>query len=196
MRNPRDGLVSVLVIVGLAAIASAASAQGHTQHTDMDKGKARAEAPPPIRATMAELHASGGVPRGWKFLVPLGDAAEGRKVFSAMECFACHDVKGEDFPHDSKTPKGAGPELTGMGARHPAEYFAESILNPNRVIVQGPGYTGADGLSKMPSYADSMTLKQLVDLVAYLKSLTAGEMRHGDHQTGGSMKMDGPMKKK
>lgn len=196
MRNPRDGLVSVLVVVGLAAIGSSAAAQGQTQHTDMDKGKARAEAPPPIRVPMAELHARGGVPRGWKFLVPPGDAAEGRKVFTAMECFACHDVKGEDFPQDSKTPKGAGPELTGMGARHPAEYFAESILNPNRVILQGPGYTGSDGLSKMPSYADSMTLKQLVDLVAYLQSLTAGETRHGDHQTGGSMKMDGPMKKK
>ena len=40
-----------------------------------------------------------------------------------------------------------------MGSHHPAEYFAESILNPNRVIVQGAGYTGEDGLSKMPSYA-------------------------------------------
>jgi mono/diheme cytochrome c family protein len=196
MRNPRGRLVSVLVVVGLAAIASAASAQGQMRGMDMDKGKGRPEPPATIRTTMEELHASGGVPRGWKFLVPPGDAAEGRKVFAAMECFACHDVKGEGFPQDSKTPKGAGPELTGMGSRHPAEYFAESILNPNRVILQGPGYTGADGLSKMPSYADSMTLQQLVDLVAYLKSLTAGEMRHGDHQTGGSMKMDGPMKMK
>ncbi|MGH7275472.1 MAG: hypothetical protein ACREIY_00435 [Candidatus Rokuibacteriota bacterium] len=23
------------------------------------------------------------------------------KVFATMECFACHDVKGEDFPRDS-----------------------------------------------------------------------------------------------
>jgi hypothetical protein len=27
-----------------------------------------------------------------------------------------------------------------------------TIVNPNRVIVSGPGYTGDDGLSKMPSY--------------------------------------------
>ena len=40
----------------------------------------------------------------------------------------------------------------------------------------------------MPGYADAMTLKQLIDVVAYLKSLTAGDMHHGDHQTGGSMK--------
>jgi mono/diheme cytochrome c family protein len=58
-----------------------------------------------------------------------------------------------------------------MGSHHPAEYFAESIVNPNRVIVQGTGYTGPDGLSKMPDYGDTMTARQLVDVVAYLKSL-------------------------
>ncbi len=62
----------------------------------------------------------------------------------------------------------------GMGSHHPAEYFAESIMNPNRVIVQGPGYTGPDGLSKMPDYNDVMTVRQLVDVVAYLKSLKGG----------------------
>ena len=83
-----------------------------------------------------------------------------------------------------------------MGSHHPPEYFAESILNPNRVIILGPGYTGADGLSKMPSYADTMTLKQLTDLVAYLKSLSDGEMKHGSHKMGGSMEMGGPKKMK
>jgi len=148
--------------------------------------------PYPLRATMEELHAHRGVPRGWKFLIPPGDAPEGRKVFIAFECFACHEVKGEDFPQESKTPRGSGPDLTGMGSHHPAEYFAESIINPNRVIVLGPGYTGADSLSKMPSYADTMTVKQLIDIVAYLKSLTGGSMpagMGGRSNMGGSMKM-------
>lgn len=74
-------------------------------------------------------------------------------------------------------------------AHHPAEYFAESILNPNRVILQGTGYTGSDGLSKMPEYADTMTLRQLVDVVTYLKSLGGGDMRHDGHEMGGPMKM-------
>jgi mono/diheme cytochrome c family protein len=82
-----------------------------------------------------------------------------------------------------------------MGSHHPAEYFAESILYPNRVIVMGPGYTGPDNLSKMPSYAETMTLKQLVDVVAYLRSLTDGDMGHGGHQMGGSSK-EAPMKMK
>ncbi len=51
------------------------------------------------------------------------------------------------------------------------EYFAESILNPNAVIVTGPGYTGPDGLSIMPDYRESLMVSELIDLVAYLKSL-------------------------
>lgn len=178
--------VSVAVVAGCAAIAPSAAVDGQMSH--MDHGKAKSETPAAIRITMKDLHAQGGVPRGWKFLMPPGDAAEGRKVFVAMECFACHEVKGEDFPQEPKTPRAPGPELTGMGGHHPSEYFAESILYPNRVIILGPGYTGADGLSKMPSYADTMTLKQLVDLVGYLKSLTGGERQHHGHQ------MDEPMK--
>lgn len=92
-----------------------------------------------------------------------------------MECFTCHAVRGEDLPRAVRTRESAGPDLTGMGAHHPPEYFAESILNPNRVIVLGPGCTGPDGLSIMPSYADSMTLRQLVDIVAYLRSLTSSK---------------------
>ena len=160
------------------AIGTAAASVVLAQTRASQPGSNPAAPPGPIRVTMEQLHAHGGVPPRWKFLVPPGDAAEGRKVFATMECFACHEIKGEKFPDTSKTPRGAGPELTGMGAHHPAEYFAESVMNPNRVVVTGPGYTGADGLSKMPSYADTMTIRQLVDLVAYLKSLTSGEMSH------------------
>ena len=158
-------------VIGLAV---AASAWGQGDMKSMGSKQSSATTPPPIRTSMEALHASGGVPKGWKFLMPAGNAAKGREVFVAMECFACHEVKGEDLPTTSKRSHEPGPELTGMGSHHPAEYFAESIINPNRVIVQGPGYTGADGLSKMPGYGDTMTVQQLVDVVAYLKSLKGG----------------------
>jgi mono/diheme cytochrome c family protein len=188
-RHARILVVSAVgVVLGVLGLVSGAA------HGQMSHMTPAGVAPPPIRATMSELHAHGGVPPGWKFLIPPGDAAEGRKVFVALECFACHEVKGESFPQSSKTPRASGPELTGMGSHHPAEYFAESIVNPNRVIVQGPGYTAPDGLSKMPSYADSMTLKQLVDVVAYVKSLSGGGMAEGHHGMGGSMKMGDSMK--
>jgi mono/diheme cytochrome c family protein len=168
-----------LGIAAVVAIAAWAWGQGPAP------GKAPS-APLPIRITMDELHKQGGVPKRWKFLVPPGDAARGREVFVALECFACHEVKGEQFPQASKTPPGSGPALTGMGSHHPAEYLAESIINPNRVIVLGPGFTGADSFSKMPDYSDSLSIRQLVDLVAYLKSLKGS----GDGHAGmGKSKM-------
>jgi mono/diheme cytochrome c family protein len=180
--HPR-GIKLILSTLGVA-IAASAWGQGDMKSMAPEKSPAP-KAPAPIRTTMEALHASGGVPKGWKFLMPLGDAGKGREVFVTMECFACHDVKGENFPKDTKRGREPGPELTGMGSHHPAEYFAESIVNPNRVIVQGAGYTGADGLSKMPGYGDTMTVQQLVDVVAYLKSLKGG--MH-DMQEGGSKK--------
>jgi mono/diheme cytochrome c family protein len=180
MRIHRRILQSIVSIFGVAV---AVSAWGQGGMKSMGGGPpSTTKAPAPIRTTMEALHASGGVPRGWKFLVPPGDAANGREVFVTMECFACHEVKGESFPRSAKRGHEPGPELTGMGSHHPAEYFAESIINPNRVIVQGAGYTGADGLSKMPGYGDTMTVQQLVDVVAYLKSLKgekSGVPHHG-----------------
>jgi uncharacterized protein involved in high-affinity Fe2+ transport len=64
-----------------------------------------------------------------------------------------------------------------MGGHHPAEYFAQSIVDPNAVIVAGPGFVGQDGRSVMPDYRDSVTFTELVDLVAYLKGL--GDGAHG-----------------
>ena len=138
-------------------------------------------APGPRRVSEDELHRHGGVPRGWKFSVPPGDAAQGRERFRELECYKCHQIKTEKFPAPSDG-KYTGPELTGMGSIHPREYIAESILFPNAVIVDEPGTTGPDGLSLMPSYADSLSLAQWIDLVAYLKSLTEGgehPMSHG-----------------
>jgi mono/diheme cytochrome c family protein len=123
--------------------------------------------------TMDELHQHGGVPPGWHFTMPPGDPKEGRAVFVKLECYACHAVKGESFPTAAKGAEDVGPELTGMGSHHPAEYLAESLVNPNAVIVTGAGYTGSDGLSRMPDYGDVLTVRQLIDLVAYIKSLTA-----------------------
>ncbi|MFQ5894627.1 MAG: copper-binding protein [Nitrospinota bacterium] len=122
--------------------------------------------------TMEELHRHGGTPRGWKFRIPPGDPESGREVFIENKCFRCHAVEGEDFPAAERKPTDIGPPLSGMGGHHPAEYLAESIVNPNAVILVGKGYFGPDGRSIMPTYADLLTMQELVDLVAYLKSLT------------------------
>jgi mono/diheme cytochrome c family protein len=127
-----------------------------------------ARAPAPGRPiSMMALHATGGVPVGWRFTLPPGDPTRGRAAFVALGCNECHRVT----PNDQ--PTGPGPALDGMGAHHSAEYFAESILNPDAVAVSGPGWLDANGRSAMPVYPD-MTLAQLADLVAYVKSLDDG----------------------
>jgi len=130
----------------------------------------------PVRITMEALHQAGGVPQGWRFRPPRGDALAGRQAFVDFGCYTCHAVQGEEFPDTPKDRSQVGPDLTGMGSHHPAEYFAEAILNPNAVLVEGPGYIGDDGRSIMPEYPDMM-LSELADLVAYVQSLGSG----GDH---------------
>lgn len=111
-----------------------------------------------------------GTTEGWKFNWPKGDLARGREVFVKLECYSCHEVKGEKFP--SPTEKGKiGPELSAMGPLHDPEYFAEAIINPGAAIEKGKSYEAEDGSSKMPSFNDSVTVQEVVDLVAYLRGL-------------------------
>ena len=120
------------------------------------------------------------MPEGWTFTLPPGNLQRGREIFIMYECYKCHAVQGEQFPGDPADIGGVGPDLAGMGPLHPPEYFAESIINPNAVLTEGPAYVGEDGRSKMPGNNEVLTLEQLIDLVAYLKSLVGqATMPHG-----------------
>jgi hypothetical protein len=76
-----------------------------------------------------------------------------------------------------------------MGRLHPPEYFAESVINPSAVIEPERGYAAADGSSKMPSYSESLTVQETIDLVAYLRQLrppasrSPGQGGSGGHST-------------
>ncbi len=166
---------AVAVTLGLCAGLALAQHGGHGTTPAPTPG-----AKPPAPISMEELHRSGGVPRGWKFTLPPGDPKTGRELFAKLECNKCHEVK-PDFPKAGGASD-VGPELTGMGAHHPAEYFAQSIVDPNAVILAGPGFTGPDGRSIMPDYRDSLTFAELVDLVAYIKNLGGGEHDHHHHE--------------
>jgi cytochrome c1 len=135
-------------------------------------------APPHVHAT----------PKGWRFTWPKGDPVKGREVFRKLECYSCHEVRGESFPAPSDGER-VGPELSTMGRLHPPEYFAESVINPSAVIEPERGYAAADGSSKMPSYSESLTVQETIDLVAYLRQLRPpasripGQGGSGGHST-------------
>jgi mono/diheme cytochrome c family protein len=154
---------SVLVTAVLLIHAPSTQSQEHSGHTSAQ--------------TEAE-HGEHGTPEGWKFTWPQGDPVKGREVFVKLECYRCHEVKGEKFP----APSGeVGPELSAMGPLHEAEYFAESIIKPKAVVEKGKGYEAADGASKMPSYNDLVTVQEVIDLVAYLKGLKLPVKKPANH---------------
>lgn len=151
---------------------------------------ARAQHPPGAPAASGGPAAPGhhGTPEGWTFAWPAGDAAKGRAMFVKLECYSCHEVRGETFPAP-KEAANVGPELAQMGPLHEPEYFAEAVINPSAVIERGKGYEAQDGSSKMPSYNDAVTVQEVVDLVAYLRALKppagtpAGHGGPGGHKT-------------
>ncbi len=174
-------LISFIVLSSLFVITLTLLAQETHEHGSRERqGETKKEEPSsqanktkkaPVYITHEKLHASGGIPKGWSFTLPEGNPQVGRQIFIEMECFKCHAITNEDFPPVNRSTGEVGPDLTGIGKYHSAEYIAESIINPNAVIITGPGYTGSDGLSIMLSYNEVLTLHQLIDLVAYLKNL-------------------------
>src|SRR2546428_5351956 len=89
-----------------------------------------------------EMHEMEGNPKGWTFTLPSGgDPTKGRAVFAKLECYSCHEVKGENFPKPA-SGGAIGPELSSMAGHHTSEFIAESIVNPSAVIDKGEGYEG------------------------------------------------------
>jgi mono/diheme cytochrome c family protein len=104
-------------------------------------------------------------------LPPSGNAERGKAVFVAFGCHECHQVHGTDLPQPSVHP--AVPvTLGGLVDREVTDGFlVTSIVYPSYKIASGPkDQLMVNGESRMPHYADRMTVQQLTDLVAFLQS--------------------------
>lgn len=95
-------------------------------------------------------------------------AAAGQQLFQTLGCASCHGANGEG---------GRGPALVGLfgrdtplasggSVRADEGYLRESITNPQAKIVAGFGPI-------MPTFQGQVTEDQLVQMVAYIKSLSA-----------------------
>ncbi len=96
-------------------------------------------------------------------------AAAGQQLYQTLGCASCHGANGEG---------GRGPTLAGaFGKMTPLQsgdtirvdepYIRESILNPQAKLVAGFGPI-------MPTFQGQVSEDQLVQLIAYIKSLQAG----------------------
>lgn len=108
-------------------------------------------------------------PRG--FSLPIGDAAQGEKVFREFNCLACHRMDGFD---ESAVQQELDSLVSLGGETTRVVTYAElvtSIINPSHKIsgIYRAQNADADGLSKMRNYNDVMTVQQLIDLVSFLQ---------------------------
>jgi mono/diheme cytochrome c family protein len=106
------------------------------------------------------------------FRLPDGDPKAGHQVFLDMRCHTCHTVLGGDFPTPTAQPP--VPVVLG-GERAYVKTDGElvtSIINPSHKIAAGlrPELVQRGDGSRMPTYGELMTVRQMIDVVALLQS--------------------------
>jgi hypothetical protein len=115
-----------------------------------------------------------GESRELTLTAPVGNVEAGRKAFLDLRCTACHAVPAEPtFPRPvSANP---GPPIDARVAGRDVSYLATAIVSPSHTFsLETPRevrehLTGV--LSPMGDFSHSMTVRQLVDLHAYLRSV-------------------------
>lgn len=103
-----------------------------------------------------------------------GDPGGGRQAFLDLKCTVCHRVTGEaDFPEPLSNIQGPVLDAT-LGSR-PEGYVATAIIAPSHSIsinVSDAVKTEMSGvLSPMADYSAVMTVRQMLDLLAYLETI-------------------------
>ena len=99
----------------------------------------------------------------------MGDAAAGRRAYLALKCNTCHTIAGE--PIGAKPPRLPGPQLGRSVALQSPEQIADSIAGPSHNVSPKIGSWQKSPGSAMGDYTHIMTIRQLMDLIAYLRSL-------------------------
>ena len=88
-----------------------------------------------------------------------GNASLGKQSFMSRTCYACHGPQ---------VPQELAPSLKRIGSQ-PNRYLVESILQPSKVVKTG--YLVGDQSTMPAGLEKTMSETELVDLIAYLKTL-------------------------
>ena len=119
----------------------------------------------------AGLACTGGVHSPAGFRLPgNGDAGRGLAAFVELQCTNCHRVVGEDLPEPTMKP----PVPVTLGGRvyelRTDGYLVTSIINPShRLAGYSKTQVAVEGESRMPDMTRTMSVRQLVDIVAFLQ---------------------------
>jgi mono/diheme cytochrome c family protein len=111
------------------------------------------------------------------FHLPDGDPVRGRAAFVELRCSSCHSVNGVALPKPT-----ADPPLPFVLGDASASSFTDgelvtAILDPSHDITQAsPAGVQSGRLSRMGDFTEAMTVRQLVDIVAFLQQHTVARM--------------------
>jgi hypothetical protein len=104
--------------------------------------------------------------------LPDGDTEKGRRAFVELGCPGCHEVAGVV----AAAPEGELPVIVRLGGPvRKVETYGElvtSIVNPSHGLTRlyPAEKVSIAGKSRMKDFNDTMTVAQLIDLVAFLQS--------------------------
>lgn len=107
--------------------------------------------------------------------LPKGDQQAGRRAFVDLKCFLCHRVDGDArFP--APLPESQGPELNRSLRARPVAELTSAIVVPSHSMSVKTSPAIKKRLetsmqSPMADFSTAMTVRQLADLVAYLRSV-------------------------
>jgi hypothetical protein len=114
--------------------------------------------------------------------LPEGDPVAGKAVFEQLGCWECHEVVGGNYPDPSAIP----PTYVALGSGEGTQsrmFLMESIIAPShqfaRPSAPAGGAAGVENVkigskSRMADYSESLTVRELFDLVSYLEQLQRG----------------------
>ncbi|MBI3312829.1 MAG: cytochrome c [Candidatus Omnitrophica bacterium] len=105
------------------------------------------------------------------FFLPEGDGVRGKKAFMDLKCTSCHWVQNE-LNLSAPVAEKSGPILGTKQAAYAPGWIANSITSPSHTIgFDTDGQADESDLSRMGDFTETMTVRQMIDLVAYIKSL-------------------------
>ena len=105
------------------------------------------------------------------FRLPDGNAEVGKQLFVQLECISCHAITGLELPQATQP----SPVMVTLGGpvTRVKNYgqLVSSVINPSHKIIRGypQDEVTVDGESIMQVYNETMTVQQLIDLVAFLQ---------------------------
>jgi mono/diheme cytochrome c family protein len=104
------------------------------------------------------------------FRLPAGDVGRGQVAFVELGCASCHTVAELDLPRPVADPP-VGVDLAVVLRKRTDGELVTSIIHPSHKLATSwtGGTTEVSGASRMGDYGDAMSVRQLTDLVAFLK---------------------------